>query len=110
MIDLIGLVADQLTQGYLETCEIHDAMVRAGLTEEEAYLTYVGAMMVYEARKAAFEAKLPSKPTIKLAAVRVGPPVSLTMETPLEPVPIAGPPEGLEPIQLDNRNDPPSLA
>lgn len=98
MRDLIGIVADQLTRGYLEPCEIHDALVRGGMTEEEAYLTYVAGQMVYTARKMAFEAKLPSKPTIKLAAVRVGPPVSLTVETPLEP------------IQLCDKNDPPALA
>ena len=96
MQDRIGDVADQLTRGYLEPCEIHDALIRSGMTEEDAYLTYVAGKMVFEDRKTAFEAKQAdrTKPTIKMGAVKV----SLTMDTPLEP------------IQLDDRTDPPSLA
>lgn len=96
MQDRIGIVADWLTQGYLETCEIHDALINMGMTQEDAYLTYVAGKMVFEDRKTAFEAKQAgtTKPTIKMGAVKV----SLTMDTPLEP------------IQLDDRTDPPSLA
>jgi len=97
MQDRIGDVADQLTRGYLEPCEIHDALIRSGMTEEEAYLTYVAGNMVYHDRKTAFEAKqagTETKPTVKIPAVKA---VSLTMDTPAEA------------IQLCDRNDPPAL-
>lgn len=97
MQDLTGVVADHLTKGYLEPCEIHDLLIRAGLTQEQAYLTYVGGRMIYDTRKAAFEAKQERKitnPTVKIQAVKA---VSLTIDTPLEP------------IQLDDRTDPPGL-
>ena len=98
MQDRIGIVVEWLTLGYMETCEIHDALIKMGMTQEDAYLTFVGAMMVFEAKKTAFDAQQverQSKPTVKIQAVRG---TSLTMETPLEP------------IQLDDRTDPPSLA
>lgn len=97
MQDRIGIVVEWLTLGYLETCEIHDALINMGMTQEDAYLTYVAGKMVFEDRKVAFEAKqaAQAKPTVKIQAVRG---TSLTMETPLEP------------IQLDDRTDPPSLA
>jgi hypothetical protein len=96
MQDRIGIVADWLTQGYLETCEIHDALINMGMTQEDAYLTYVAGKMVFEDRKTAFEAKQAgtTKPTIKMGAVKA---VSLTIDTPVE-------------IVLCDRNDPPPLA
>jgi len=70
-MDEFEIVVEQLTLGYLEPCEIHDALIRGGMTEEEAYLTYVGAKMIYEDRKTAFEAKQAgtTKPTVKIQAV-----------------------------------------
>ncbi len=104
MQDRIGIVADQLTQGYLETCEIHDALIRGGMTEEDAYLTYVGAKMVYHARKEAFEAKRAerpiTKPTIKLKAVNpLLRAAGISQETP----------EEFAPVPVCDRNDPPPL-
>lgn len=102
MIDnskLIGKVAGDLCLGYKDASTIRQELLYAGLNEYQAWLTYKAGELVYQTRLADSPAPVEKGPDYKVTVKmgKVSPPVSLTVETPLEP------------IQLCDKNDPPSL-
>ena len=50
MPDLIGRVVKAMLHGYMSIEDIHTMLLSEGLDEYQAYLTFIGAKMIYQAK------------------------------------------------------------